>query len=877
MHFYHLLAEPEEDLVVLAHKGASSLGGAKGAPEWLRQALTSSCLVCATRTPDDILSLVIGESFLKKVDLPTDLEIERQWAALRIDKTSLEPAAAFSCFSSICEILEDSGVDPRAVSTPEFECFLLPSRQLPHAFTALVAAGHLVSPGRRLLQRPRLVRHRASVRLAGAWKLLEARSVRGTIRLQAACGLFIDCPDESSTEVNFLAGCLVEGPVSFRHRLLTMHPLCGEVPRARLLLDRNTSSLTEEIGVVNESKELWQRVPCSSSHLAVAMVLVSEAPERSTVREGFWIFTAGRFARFIGPARGLLDDSCCKSLSHLTKLKGDSVQLELQSHFEAVCGFVEKPGSLKIEKAFPASKCVGSVFLDAATGEGGKVIVPDKPGPEVIHQLSDGSAQCWRVIEWGFDPFTLGAPPEAQDALPPEPLQPEDQGKHQSSELKKKDKGKQKDGTKTEKHPQKKTQKKVKKDKEGIRIRKRSASGSKARSSDEKQKEKKPKKNSKDSEAKGKAETTRDIGRISINLKAAPAHSFSVEEGNQSLLPPPQPPPQASMAPTPDELHETTASEPETAVPTTVEVNAAAATPQEDLPANFKFPKGYPPPRPEKETPPSTFPANFKFPMGYPPPKPGASLTATASTATASPSVVASTTVTVPANAALPKASASSTPVENSQDVNASAIAAVATAAASGSLPPGTTQVVVVPSQNPGEAPLILSLQGGDLSTLLSLLQSPAVAAPSTSTALPSANSPTSMLPLLQPASSPAPTVMVSLNSGPPPSQYVQLQPMQSVLSVPQQGLQYVVAGSPNHFGGPNFQQVSLPPQRPAMVSYVPAPHGTQPGLPTFGSPPITQVGQFTTSLPVHWGHGVPTAQHMQAFSYLSPPPATRM
>lgn len=421
----------------------------------------------------------------------------------------------------------------------------------------------------------------------------------------------------------------------------------------------------------------------------------------------------------------------------------------------------------------------------------------------------------------------------------------------------------------------------MKKDKEGSQIRKRSASVSKARSGDEKQKEKKPRKTIKDSEAKGKAEAAREMGRISINLKAAPAQSCSAEEGNQSLLqllPPLQPLPQASMAQIQDELHEAAEpSVPEAAVPTTLEPDATAPTPQEGLPANFKFPKGYPPPRPEKEAPPSTFPANFRFPMGYPPPKPGSAHTATTSSAaTAAPAVAASPTVTGPAHTAPLKASAPSACAENSQDVNASAIAAVATAAASGSLPPGTTQVVVVPSQNPGEAPLILSLQGGDLSTLLSLLQSPPPAAvSSTSTTLPSTNNPTSMLPLLQPASSPAPRVMVSLNSGPPPSQYVQLQSMQSVVSVPQQGVQYVVAGSPNHFGGPSFQQVSVAPQRPAMVNYAPAPHGAQPGLPSFGSPLITPVGQFTTSLPVQWGRGVPTAQPMQAYSYLSPPPPT--
>ncbi|CAK9072775.1 unnamed protein product [Durusdinium trenchii] len=88
-------------------------------------------------------------------------------------------------------------------------------------------------------------------------------------------------------------------------------------------------------------------------------------------------------------------------------------------------------------------------------------------------------------------------------------------------------------------------------------------------------------------------------------------------------------------------------------------------------PANFKFPKGYPPP-PEvgalADAGPSQFPENFKFKAGYPPPP----------------------------------------PAETDEEHNA-VLAAVASAARAGALPPMTTQAIVVPSAVPGAPPIILS------------------------------------------------------------------------------------------------------------------------------------------------------------------------
>ncbi|OLQ14736.1 hypothetical protein AK812_SmicGene1094 [Symbiodinium microadriaticum] len=113
-----------------------------------------------------------------------------------------------------------------------------------------------------------------------------------------------------------------------------------------------------------------------------------------------------------------------------------------------------------------------------------------------------------------------------------------------------------------------------------------------------------------------------------------------------------------------------------TAPKTAQEPAAAPPPPAEDLtelPADFKFPKGYPPPPPDAE-----LPADFKFPKGYPPP-PG------------EPNVNSSGASGAEATAV---------------------VAAVLAADTAGALPPGTAQAVVVPSAVAGGAPIVLSTRG---------------------------------------------------------------------------------------------------------------------------------------------------------------------
>ncbi|CAE8593648.1 unnamed protein product, partial [Polarella glacialis] len=267
-----LEAEPAEDLVVLSLPGVSSLGGAKNAPEWLRQALCSDRLVCATRTPDGILSVVVGESFLSKVELPKDVEIERQWASLRLDKSTLEPHVALGAgFASVCQVLEEAGIEMRAVSTLDSECFLFQSRQLPDAAAALLAAGHVISPSTRIatpLPSGLLSRHDRFRRFAGAWRLLRQEPEAacfggGSMRLQASCGVFVDVSIPPSGAVSAQAssaGCLeVRGDVTFRHRLVSFQPPSGDVLQADLSLEESDQLIEELRARGRSSGSRWLR------------------------------------------------------------------------------------------------------------------------------------------------------------------------------------------------------------------------------------------------------------------------------------------------------------------------------------------------------------------------------------------------------------------------------------------------------------------------------------------------------------------------------------------------------------------------------------------------------------------------------------------
>jgi len=413
---------------VLVSRGAIANGG-KGAPEWLRRALRSNGFVCMSRTPDRLLSVVIGESFLKEVQLPDDVEVERQWAALRLDKAALDPGAALSSFTALCQTVQEAGLALHAVSTPDSEHLLLQARHLPVMVHALLGGGHAIAPAGRVcpsLPSGLVCKNDRCRALRGAWGLARQERPAGTVieeyshgkgpvRLQAACGLFaefrIAAGETGLRSQGSHFGCLeavsVGGSSSStvrRHRIVDFQPPTGEDSLAEV--EAEGAVLVESGLPKGRCRETWQRV--EASHDTVAMELISETPGRGVQRQGCWLFCGRLFVRVLGLPRGqgVVASTCCGSLEQLQRLKGeDLIKAEISDHYEAICGVVEKPGVLKIsQQALAAADRVGAAFLDAASGTGGAIAALSRS--EVVHVLPDGTEQRWRVLEWGFNPFS---------------------------------------------------------------------------------------------------------------------------------------------------------------------------------------------------------------------------------------------------------------------------------------------------------------------------------------------------------------------------------------------------------------------------------------------------------------------------------------
>ena len=162
-------AEPQEELVLLSVKGGSR-DHPGAVPEWLYKAARFDTFVCATRT-SAVISVFIGESFLSKVELPTNVEIERKWASLRVNEADTFHAA----FQTICKAFEAAKIQVQVVSSPSCEWFLMPSKQLLEAVPILLSAGHVICPARRICGPlpAKLGRHAKCRRLAGVWKLIK--------------------------------------------------------------------------------------------------------------------------------------------------------------------------------------------------------------------------------------------------------------------------------------------------------------------------------------------------------------------------------------------------------------------------------------------------------------------------------------------------------------------------------------------------------------------------------------------------------------------------------------------------------------------------------------------------------------------------------
>ncbi|CAJ1446975.1 unnamed protein product [Effrenium voratum] len=264
------------------------------------------------------------------------------------DWASLRCAPAH--FSVLCQALEEAKVEVNAVSSPRWDWVLMPRKQLPVAVTALVALGHAVKPAARLGAPLGPLPFEDCRSLAGLWVSGDA------CRLQAPGGAYVDLPEGS-------CGVLHEGR---RRRLVALQPPVPTQPA--------------DMGWAREVEDT----------AAVVLELV-DARQR-----GLWIFLAGRFARVVGLQSGLIAGCFCSSRSQLEKIFGE-LREELRD-YEVTSGFLRKPGVLEAELPEGARP-----FLDLYSGLGGSIEVTSG---EVLHRRPEG-VQRWRVVEWGFDPFTV--------------------------------------------------------------------------------------------------------------------------------------------------------------------------------------------------------------------------------------------------------------------------------------------------------------------------------------------------------------------------------------------------------------------------------------------------------------------------------------
>ncbi|OLQ14738.1 hypothetical protein AK812_SmicGene1092 [Symbiodinium microadriaticum] len=248
-------AEPAEDLVVLATQGGTRDPPGRPVPAWLHKAVRFHGFVAATRSGNGIISVFIGESFLSEVALPTDVEIERQWASLRICKAPLAIDEALTKFEAVCHAIKAAGVDVQVVSTPACEWLLLPRRQLATAAGALLAAGHLLRPSLRFCGP---FPGGLLCRLAGVWMLKRKEA------------------DPGNDEEASAAGCLEMGVEPMRHRLTGLQPSSWEAQVVTFLEDQEL--LREESKPstpATHCHETWQRD--ASAGAAVALELLSES------------------------------------------------------------------------------------------------------------------------------------------------------------------------------------------------------------------------------------------------------------------------------------------------------------------------------------------------------------------------------------------------------------------------------------------------------------------------------------------------------------------------------------------------------------------------------------------------------------------------
>jgi len=430
----------------------------RGVPECVRSASRRGHFTSVVQEPSHATAWVPRSLLPRPAELADREGAEEAepgvgWAALCIGRpgsgtAGLKVPAAPGTAGTLSALLAEVPLGCKLLSSTGTEVLLLREANLCMATAALVTQGHALWPAQRVCDpRPWEAAKSSSSqpdllqKQAGAWSLVQREQPLGTIvedhtegdgplRLQSSTGLFIDiripaADSESEFKQASCGGrchtaCLPSGQVvSTQLRQVDFQPPGVFASQFQVTLSSSSMECVEHPNP--QSRELWARIGekgvqgSPSAADCCALELQSEVPEPAVPRTGIWIFVGKRFARVTGLARGrgLVGNTCCRSLSQLSRLRGPEVQQELAEHYEAITGTVEKPGLLRISRHSSRPEATGSVFHDALDDSTGDVLV----GKEcIVHILPSGRRETWRILEWTYDPFSLAEMTQEEEA-----------------------------------------------------------------------------------------------------------------------------------------------------------------------------------------------------------------------------------------------------------------------------------------------------------------------------------------------------------------------------------------------------------------------------------------------------------------------------
>mmetsp|Transcript_93734 Transcript_93734/g.264632 ORF Transcript_93734/g.264632 Transcript_93734/m.264632 type:complete len:684 (-) Transcript_93734:143-2194(-) len=432
---------------------------AKDALEWVARVLRADGLAWVLREPGQAqATAILEESLLKALPPPKNADIiERGWCSMRVSSPKEMPGdpLALEAIAELSGVLGGTRVATRALLTAGMGRLLLGNAQLPTAVAVLVRAGHAVGLAPAMVPRclpppPATLQslEKERMRHVGVWALRSREQPVGTLadkHTDDSCPLRLQCPSGYYVEARI--------PSSSSSTAWVQHASCGgrhavmeddgrifsvrglivgfqppspvgseyQLSRRKAKFDDEHLTLCEVTmphpdGSVDSVMETWARLENANAGF-VALELHAEESLKPRPA-GLWLFAGKHFLRVIGlqPGHGVVAGVCCRSLGDLVdRFRGEeAVKAELHRHYDAVQGLVEAPGVLRVKRralATGGSVAIaggGEIFFDATTRVGGTITVEDG---FVTHHLADGGRQKWRVVEWGYDPFTPKATP----------------------------------------------------------------------------------------------------------------------------------------------------------------------------------------------------------------------------------------------------------------------------------------------------------------------------------------------------------------------------------------------------------------------------------------------------------------------------------